>query len=155
MKKVEFKTVTHFSSLREARQIAKEYDAVISLGEHLGEAYRRSDAKYLFLDFDDLDLHDMETPLAGDKFCSIDDIQKIIDFVRELDEKDRLLVHCFAGLNRSSAGAIIARCEREDLAYWHGVQDLNAARKPEPSDINPNSLMTHLYLQTKKIKIDV
>ena len=155
MKDVEFKTITHFTGVREARRLAKEYDAVLSLGEVLGEQHRRADAKYLYLDFDDLDLDDMNTPIEGDKFCQLDHIQDIIKFVRELKPEDRLLIHCFAGLNRSSAATIIARCERENIPYWHAVQRLNAARVPEPANINPNSLMVHHYLQNKTINIAI
>ncbi|QAY96953.1 protein tyrosine phosphatase [Methylovirgula ligni] len=37
-------------------------------------------------------------------------IQSLIDFVRAWDQAEPLVIHCFAGVSRSTAGAFIAAC---------------------------------------------
>jgi predicted protein tyrosine phosphatase len=41
---------------------------------------------------------------------SIDDVRAIIDFARRWDRSAPLLVHCYAGISRSTAAAYIAVC---------------------------------------------
>ena len=145
-------TVNHFTGYGYAQKVAPKYDAIISLGHELNMT-RWPHIKYLFLDFDDLDLNDIASPLPQDKFCTKEHINQMIEFVRGLNPKEKLLIHCFAGLNRSSAATIIAKCERDKLAYWHAVKDLVSHRIPGTADINPNSLMINHYLADKKIYV--
>ena len=60
------------------------------------------------------------------------DVQTIVDFSKEnLNKDSRLLTHCFAGISRSSAAAIIA------ASTVIGVED--AVRKVSTLEIFPNS----------------
>lgn len=149
-------TINHFTGIDGARKYAFDYDAVISLGSDIVEdIFLKPDTKRLILEFDDVDLEAIEkdqvVPL--ELLCTEDHIKQLVRFVRALKPEDKLLTHCYAGKNRSSAGTIIAICEREGIGYWKAIQDLSKCRIPWPADIEPNSLMLHHYLMNKPISL--
>jgi len=89
--------------------------------------------RHLFLGFDDL-----AEPAAGMVAPSARHLHQFIDFLGQWDQSKPLVVHCFAGISRSTAGAFIAVCsllperEEEDIA--------RALRRASPYAF-PNPLM--------------
>ena len=54
------------------------------------------------------------------KLATLDDIENILKFA---EKKDNVLVHCFAGVSRSSAVAYIICCVKENP--WEAIQKLS------------------------------
>jgi predicted protein tyrosine phosphatase len=48
-------------------------------------------------------------------------VQQILDFGRRWDEQAPLLVHCWAGISRSTATAFMLACERNPHASEHDI----------------------------------
>jgi predicted protein tyrosine phosphatase len=57
-----------------------------------------------------LDMHDVTEALPGYLPPSAAHVAELIDFVQDWDRKAPLLIHCFAGISRSTAAAYIALC---------------------------------------------
>lgn len=77
-------------------------------------------------------------------------IHAIVDFVRGLRPAERVLIHCHAGISRSTAAAWIGDLETRaaagatiDLALFRTSRDELAERRPVAV---PNPIMMQLYL---------
>jgi predicted protein tyrosine phosphatase len=57
-----------------------------------------------------LRLHDISTPLDGYTMPGEEHIATLIRFVRDWDRRAPLVVHCFAGISRSTASAYASVC---------------------------------------------
>jgi predicted protein tyrosine phosphatase len=57
-----------------------------------------------------LRLHDISFPLDGYIVPGADHVAELIRFVREWDRRRPLVVHCFAGISRSTASAYASVC---------------------------------------------
>ena len=63
-----------------------------------------------------LAVDDISEPAAGLTAPEEHHVIRILDFGRGWDETDPLLVHCWAGISRSTATAFILACERNPHA---------------------------------------
>ncbi len=57
-----------------------------------------------------LRLHDISTPLDGYIFPEEEHVAGLLDFVRRWDRRAPLVVHCYAGISRSTASAFASVC---------------------------------------------
>jgi len=57
-----------------------------------------------------LDMHDVAEPQPGSSPPARTHVRQLVDFVQSWDRGDPLLIHCYAGLSRSTAAAFIALC---------------------------------------------
>ena len=57
-----------------------------------------------------LRLHDISSPLDGYIMPGEEHIADLLDFVRDWDRQAPLVVHCFAGISRSTASAYVSIC---------------------------------------------
>jgi predicted protein tyrosine phosphatase len=57
-----------------------------------------------------LDMHDIIEARDGAIAPAEEHVGELIEFVRSWDRKEPLLIHCFAGLSRSTAAAFITLC---------------------------------------------
>jgi predicted protein tyrosine phosphatase len=57
-----------------------------------------------------LRLHDISSPLDGHIMAGDEHVVMLIDFVRRWDRRAPLVVHCFAGISRSTASAYASVC---------------------------------------------
>lgn len=57
-----------------------------------------------------LDVHDIETEVEGLDACCDTRMRTILDFVSGWDRAAPILVHCYAGISRSTATAYITAC---------------------------------------------
>ena len=55
-------------------------------------------------------VHDIEEPEHGYEACCDQRMRALLDFAGGWDRTDPLLVHCYAGISRSTATAFIAAC---------------------------------------------
>lgn len=68
-------------------------------------------------------------------------VATLIDFVRDWDRDEPLLIHCYAGVSRSTAAAYITACTlREDRCEFELARELRA-RSPTAT---PNKLMVEI-----------
>lgn len=85
--------------------------------------------------------HDIVQPMDGHVPPGAGDAETLIAFFRSWDQKDPMLVHCWAGISRSTAAAFTALCmfrpeaDEEELAL--------ELRKASPS-ATPNRLIVSL-----------
>jgi predicted protein tyrosine phosphatase len=61
-------------------------------------------------------VNDIAEPIEGMTLANEAMVQGLVDFGRTWDEAAPLLIHCWAGISRSSASAFILACERNPHA---------------------------------------
>lgn len=103
------------TDIKKAREMSKGFTHTVSLID-IGTKlfFRRSN--HLILNFDDID--DDRVPGCP----KLHHIQRILDFTKNLTNDDSLLVHCHAGICRSTAAAI-------GILVQHGVPPSTALQK--------------------------
>jgi predicted protein tyrosine phosphatase len=109
------KTV-EFSGARHLVTLLKDVDLV-----------QRPDAiapdKHLILGMDDI-----TEPLDGYTAPADEHITKLVSFVRGWDRANPMVIHCYAGISRSTAGAFIAACVLNPRRSEHEIaQELRRA----------------------------
>lgn len=73
-------------------------------------------------------IHDIVTANGDQILAERSHVQQVIDFARAWDGRAPLLVHCFAGISRSTASAFITACvQQPDRAESEIAQELRAA----------------------------
>jgi predicted protein tyrosine phosphatase len=87
-----------------------------------------------------LAFHDIVEPLPGLVAPDRDVMQAILDFGRGSSNQCAMLIHCWAGISRSSAAAFAIACDR-NRGFEHEIAAELRRRAPS---ITPNRLMIHL-----------
>jgi predicted protein tyrosine phosphatase len=92
-----------------------------------------------------LRLHDISVPLDGYIVPGEEHVANLIDFVRDWDRQAPLVVHCFAGISRSTASAFASVCalnpDRDEVSI---AQALRRASPTATPNIRIVSLADHL-----------
>ena len=57
-----------------------------------------------------VDVSDIVEPLEGHVAPGAHHVERFLDFVRDWDRREPMLIHCYAGVSRSTAAAYIAAC---------------------------------------------
>jgi predicted protein tyrosine phosphatase len=82
-----------------------------------------------------LAVDDITAPVEGYTAPAEDHVQRLIDFVGKWDRTAPMVVHCYAGISRSTAGAFVAACalnpERDELEIAWEVR--RASRTAQPN----------------------
>jgi predicted protein tyrosine phosphatase len=102
------------SSKKLAVSQAKEFkpDFVISIADPDDNHPVFTKSEVLSLDFHDIS-HENKSPYFLEHYTlpSREDVRKIFDFAKtNFDDASRILIHCYAGISRSSAASIISLC---------------------------------------------
>ena len=88
-----------------------------------------AEANHLILGMDDI-----TTPLDGYIAPGDEHVTRLISFARGWDRTTPLVVHCFAGISRSTAGAYVAACAlnpgRNELAIAQALRRASATATP-------------------------
>lgn len=91
------------------------------------------------LDLDDylrLDMHDIAEVQDGMMPPGEAHVQKLLGFARDWDRKEPLLVHCFAGISRSTASAYVIAAalapERDEVELAETLRRLSPSATPNP-----------------------
>jgi predicted protein tyrosine phosphatase len=87
-----------------------------------------------------LAFHDIVEPMAGLTAPDRDMMQAVLDFGRNTGHQRALLIHCWAGISRSSAAAYAIACDRNPRFERDIALEL---RRRSPS-ATPNRLMVRL-----------
>lgn len=121
----------HVCPLNKLARTAKRTGAshiatLINADTRVDRPYSVSPDNHLFLAFNDIN-----TAMDGMTLAGEDHMVRYLDFIRNWDRQKPMIVHCWAGVSRSTAGAMIALCAlRPDLDEQH-VADTIRARSPE------------------------
>jgi len=86
-------------------------------------------ANHLILGMDDITM-----PIDGYIIPCDEHVTRLIEFVRGWDRAKPMVVHCYAGISRSTAGAYVAACalnpRRDELALARELRRLSATATP-------------------------
>lgn len=81
-----------------------------------------------------LQMHDIAVPLDGYVTPSTDHVSRLVAFVQRWDRGAPLVIHCFAGISRSTAAAFTAVCalnpHREEAAIARTLRDASPTATP-------------------------
>jgi predicted protein tyrosine phosphatase len=90
-----------------------------------------SEANHLILGMDDI-----ATPIDGYVLPCDEHVTRLIAFVRGWDRAKPMVVHCYAGISRSTAGAFVAACvlnpQRDERAIARELRRASATATPNP-----------------------
>ena len=82
-----------------------------------------------------LAVDDIAAPMDGYTVPGEEHVERLIEFVGQWDRAAPMVVHCFAGISRSTAGAYVAACalnpERDELQIAQAIR--NASRTAQPN----------------------
>lgn len=81
-----------------------------------------------------LGMDDISAPMDGYIIPADEHVTRLIEFVRGWDRAKPMVVHCFAGISRSTAGAFVAACtlnpRRDEMAIARDLRRLSATATP-------------------------
>lgn len=81
-----------------------------------------------------LAMDDIVAPADGLDIPADEHIQQLIEFAGRWDRATPMVVHCFAGISRSTAGAYVAACalnpERDELQIARAIRDASQTAQP-------------------------
>ena len=81
-----------------------------------------------------LRMHDVAAPLGGYVSPETEHLERLIGFVHSWDRRAPLVVHCFAGISRSTAAAFVSVCAlnpaREELAVAQALREASPTATP-------------------------
>ena len=124
----------HVCSLARLHDTVQETGAlhIVTLLKHTDRVARPGhilESNHLVLGMDDI-----TTPLDGYIAPCDEHVEKLITFVRGWDRAKPLVMHCFAGISRSTAGAYVAACAlnpaRCEQKIAHDIRRLSATATP-------------------------
>jgi predicted protein tyrosine phosphatase len=82
-----------------------------------------------------LAVDDITMPMEGYTAPAHEHVQRLVDFVSAWDRKAPMVIHCFAGISRSTAGAYVAACalnpERDEMQIAWDIR--RASRTAQPN----------------------
>ncbi len=83
-----------------------------------------------------LPMNDIEAPTSGLVTPSNRHVEQLIDFTVRWDQQSPLVIHCWAGISRSTAAAFIALCalnpQIEEQQIARLMRDMSATATPNP-----------------------
>jgi predicted protein tyrosine phosphatase len=79
-------------------------------------------------------MDDITAPTDGFVAPSTDHVDRVLNFVRKWDRQAPLVVHCYAGISRSTASAFAAACalnpHRDEAEIARGIRDASPSAYP-------------------------
>ena len=83
-----------------------------------------------------LAVDDIALPMDGYTVPAQEHVERLIDFVGTWDRAAPMVVHCFAGISRSTAGAYVAACllnpQRDELQIAQAIRRASRTAQPNP-----------------------
>lgn len=92
--------------------------------------------RYLFIG-----VSDIVEPLDGHVRPGEDHVQRLLQFVRAWDRRSPLVIHCWAGISRSTAAAFISTCM---LNPWRDEQEIALALRAASPSATPNARLVEV-----------
>ncbi|MFC7399508.1 tyrosine phosphatase family protein [Chelatococcus sp. GCM10030263] len=79
-------------------------------------------------------MSDIVAPLDGHILPAEEHVDKLVEFVRAWPREKPMVIHCFAGISRSTAAALVAACvvhpERDPLAIATRLREVSPSATP-------------------------
>src|SRR5436190_22497492 len=89
------------------------------------------EANHLILGMDDI-----AAPIDGYTHPAEEHVLSLIEFIRRWDRRAPVVMHCYAGISRSTAGAFISACAlnptRDEAAIARLIRQSSATAMPNP-----------------------
>jgi predicted protein tyrosine phosphatase len=83
-----------------------------------------------------LGMDDIASPVDGYVHPAEEHVLELVEFVRRWDRKAPLVVHCYAGISRSTAGAFISACAlnpvRDERSIAQAIRGSSRTAMPNP-----------------------
>jgi len=83
-----------------------------------------------------LDMDDIAEPLDGYRAPAEEHLTDLLRFVRDWDRSAPLVVHCYAGISRSTAGAFVTACalnpHRDEAGIAQALRRASPTASPNP-----------------------
>jgi predicted protein tyrosine phosphatase len=83
-----------------------------------------------------LGIHDITEPVDGLILPDEEHVRELIEFVEQWDRKQPMVVHCYAGISRSTAAAFIALCvarpDRDEREIARALRSAASFASPNP-----------------------
>jgi predicted protein tyrosine phosphatase len=87
------------------------------------------EANHLILGMDDI-----TEPMDGYTHPGEEHVERLISFVQNWDRRAPLVMHCYAGISRSTAGAFVAACalnpKRDERAFARAIRESSRTATP-------------------------
>jgi predicted protein tyrosine phosphatase len=124
----------HVCSLARLHETVQQSGAlhIVTLLKHTDRVERPthiSESNHLILGLDDI-----TGPMDGYVMPCEEHVDKLISFVRGWNRTRPLVIHCYAGISRSTAGAYVAACalnvQRSELAIAHELRRASTTATP-------------------------
>lgn len=124
----------HVCSLQRLHATAEEIGArdVVTLIKNIGQVKTPTAVareRHLALDFADI-----IAPKEGEVLASENHIEQLLAFVTRWNRETPLIVHCYAGVSRSTAGAFISACalrpDRSEADWAQALRDASPTATP-------------------------
>jgi predicted protein tyrosine phosphatase len=81
-----------------------------------------------------IDVDDIVSPIDGHTHPNAEHVERLIDFAQQWDRAAPLVIHCYAGISRSTAGAFTVACalnpEREERVIAQAIRRASATATP-------------------------
>ena len=81
-----------------------------------------------------LSMDDVSEPIEGYELPAHDHVSQLIGFVAQWDRAAPMVVHCYAGISRSTAGAFVAACtlnpKREEMEIAWAIRNASPTATP-------------------------
>jgi predicted protein tyrosine phosphatase len=130
--------VCPLSKLEETAQAigAKSLVTLINVNTQVETPTGIDRARHLFVG-----LSDITQAMDGHLLPETDHVAQLLDFVHAWDRREPLLIHCYAGVSRSTAAAYIAYCALHPQACEHEAARRLRERSPSAT---PNARLIEL-----------
>jgi predicted protein tyrosine phosphatase len=120
----------HVCSLARMHELVETIGArhVVSLlasEDHVLRPYGVPEQNHLWLR-----MHDIAAPLGGFVPPESEHVEQLIDFVQRWDRAAPMVVHCFAGISRSTAAAFVSVCALNPARDEFGIAQALRAASP-------------------------
>ncbi len=83
-----------------------------------------------------LSMHDIATPMEGYTPPGDSHVTQLVDFIKSWDRTAPMVVHCWAGISRSTAAAFTAQCiyhpERDEMELAAELREASPMATPNP-----------------------
>jgi len=124
----------HVCSLSRLHETVQQSGAlhIVTLLKHTDRVERPGhicEANHLILGLDDI-----TAPMDGYVMPCEEHVDKLISFMRGWERARPLVIHCYAGISRSTAGAYVAACalnaQRSEFAIAHELRRVSPTATP-------------------------
>ena len=119
-----------------ARTGARSLVTLLSPGTEVDRPADIAPGRHLYLA-----ISDIITPVPGQVLPERQHLDELLDFVRSWDRAEPMIIHCFAGVSRSTAAAFIAACALNESRSEFEIARAIRALSPTPT---PNARLVEL-----------